>query len=336
MKIENDCFDHYIMVAPGSDYGVAMWSDLKKMENVIFLDYVVKPSNKLISILHHIHFSFSINQKIALPLQSLWSGFYSISRIKFERNQKYCLLFTDISACRTDSGYLRKLSKLPNITMVMVMVNVMASKKKLIMARIPFFHYVFSFDKTDCTKYHLYYYPAFYSRTEAKKPKTLTSDAFFVGASKGDRHKKIRILYERLKKRGGNPEFYLAGEKSEKDRLVGIHYDQWLSYRDVLGKVLSTNCLIEIMGEGQTGLTLRAMEAICYDKKLVTDNPAVKRLKFYSTGNILYTDNIAWADLDFICDRVPVSYNYQDEFSPVHFIAHFNGMVSEKQKKGAK
>lgn len=321
MRIQSNNFDKFIMVAPGSDYGIAMWSDIKNVDNATFLDYVIDSRNKFLKVLHHIHFSFGINSRVQLPLQRLWKKRYALEKMQISSNERICIIFTDISACRTDSKYLSYLHSLDNVTMVMVLVNVMNSKKKLINKRLSFFDQVYSFDKQDCEKYNFIYYPTFYSVTrESGDAQSIKSDAFFVGVSKGDRHETLCALFKSIQEKGGKPEFYISGYKNKSEQIQGIHYDQWLDYKDVLDHVMETNCVVEIMGAGQTGLTLRAMEAIVYNKKLLTNNRSIKSLRFYDSGFIQYFEKLSDIDVAFICRRENVDYQYAGEFSPIHLL----------------
>lgn len=321
MQIQNNCFDEFIMVAPGSDYGVAMWSDIKKIENAKFLDYVIESTNKAIQLLHHIHFSFYINSRIQLPFQSLWRKYYSLEKYGIDSRKRVCLLFTDISACRTDLSYLKRLHRCENITMVMVLVNVMHSKSKLLQKRLEFFDQIYSFDKVDCEKYNFLYHPTLYSKTTVSNDTlSISSDAFFVGVSKGNRYDILKVLFEKINDKGGKADFYINGIKDDVHHIDGIHYNEWLDYSTVLKNVVGTNCIIEIMGEGQSGLTLRAMEAIVYNKKLLTNNNSVKELSYYKSGYIQWFNDIKNVDIDFILDKEPVDYHYIGDFSPILFL----------------
>lgn len=321
MQLASKHFDEYIMVAPGSDYGVAMWSDIKNVENAVFLDYVIDSKSRVLQLLHHIHFSFGINSRVQLPLQQLWKHQYAINKLGIDPKKRVCIIFTDISACRTDVSYLKYLHELDNVTMVMVLVNVMESKHKLIEKRLSYFDQVYSFDRRDCEKYSFFYYPTFYSITrKTAENDAITSDAFFVGVSKGDRHSILKKLFHDIEKSGGKAEFYLSGVGQSEKHDEGIHYDQWLSYKDVLDRVMETNCVVEIMGKGQSGLTLRAMEAIVYNKKLLTNNESVKQLPFYESGYIQYFEDPDDINIGSIVNREAVDYGYNGEFSPIHLI----------------
>lgn len=329
MLIESKHFDQYVMVAPGSDYGIAMWSDLKKVDNVIFLDYVINTKSRLIRLCHHLHFSFGVNKKIQLPFQSIWKKKYSLEEVRISSDKKTCIIFTDVSACRTDAKYLKNLHKMNNVTMVMVLVNVMNSKNKLIANRLDCFDQIYSFDKHDCDKYGFIYHPTIYSVTRDNVDSKISeSDAFFVGVSKGNRHEFLKKLYQKIHERGGQSAFYISGVKNNSEKLEGICYDRWLSYKNVIEHLLKTNCIVEIMGPGQSGLTLRAMEAIVYNKKLLTNNESITSLRFYNSGFIKYFENVESVDIDFLINHSVVDYKYDGEFSPIHLLEKINEIAS--------
>ena len=155
----------------------------------------------------------------------------------------------------------------------------------------------------------------------------IETDAFFVGVSKGMRYCKLLKLQQSMEKEGLRTNFYISHVKSSDKPSGRIHLNKWLGYSEVLDNVMKTRCLVEIMGGNQDGLTLRAMEAICYNKLLLTDNPSVKSLPYYETGFIQYAEDIENADLAFLNPNTVVDYHYKGDFSPVHLITHINDVA---------
>lgn len=314
-------YDKYILVAPGSDYGKAMWEDINKIDNGCVLDKVIASDNKFINILHHIHFSFAINSRIKLPFQGIWKRTYSLNKIIFNENEQYCVIYTDISAGRTDRKYLEKLHNKKNVKVVLVMVNTMRHRKKVLDDKFKYFDRIFSFDMDDCRKYDFIYHPTNYSILNINQDVDILYDAFFVGVSKG-RQEELEKIFEWLKVAGANSSFYISGV--EKKNNPDIYYNQWLSYQEVLQHIEKSNCIVEVMENNQSGVTLRTMEAICYNKKLLTNNQSVKKLPFYKTGYIQVFEKLSDIDPEFVLDRKPVDYHYQGEFSPIHLLEHIN------------
>ena len=148
------------------------------------------------------------------------------------------------------------------------------------------------------------------------------TDAFFVGSYSVDRYKKLLRLFDLIKKANGKADFHIVGVPKSEKRVDGIIYNVPMTYKEVLQNIQKTNCIVEIMNAGQQGLTLRAMEAICYNKKVLTDNATVKELSYYSKGYIQYKNPITDIDLDYMLDRRKVDYEYKNDFSPIHLIEY--------------
>lgn len=318
-------FDHYYFIEPGSDYGEIMWRDIGLLEKATLLPTPIHSSNSLLQFLHHAHFSFAINKKVNLPFQTLWAKQYALSHIKFDDQKKYCVIYTDISACRTDTFYLEKLSQKKNIVMVMVMANVVASKEKLLKQRFKYFKYVFSWDKADVEKYGMVYHSTYYSRIEMPSKGTIESDCFFIGSSKG-RLEVLQEIHKRVTAAGGKAEFYITNVDKKDQTEPGIHYNYRLPYSTVLANDMASNCIIEVIAGNQVGQTLRAEEAIIGNKKLLTNNVYMKDNPYYKTGFIRVFKELCDEDIDFIMRKEDVEYNYQDDYSPILLIDHINSL----------
>lgn len=316
-------FDEYIMVAPGSDYGRAMWSDIGCLENAQLLDSAMDSENKLLRAAHHAHFSFGVNRRIQLPFQNMWKKYYSLEKVCIRPERRYCIIFTDISAGRTDAEYLKNLSAKPNVSLVMILVNTMARMEGILRSRFPYFDKVFTFDNKDAEKYGFIHHGQNYSVTSCKRGCSVKFDAFFVGVAK-ERLKTLTAIYVHIKRNGGSAAFFISGVKKNLVKNNGIRYNQWVEYKDVLKYIAHSNCIVEVVDDNQEGMTLRAMEAICYNKRLLTNNKAVENSPFYKSGFIKVFSSVKDIDMDFVKDRSPVDYHYNNEFSPIHFIEHIN------------
>ncbi len=134
-----------------------------------------------------------------------------------------------------------------------------------------------TFDSSDAEKYNMYYYPQFY-RSYPKEMKQIEKsdfDFFFCGRDKG-RREMIDYFQERLSK-FGKCKFILIPEKNA----------DYFTYFDYLDVVKKAKVLCEICQEGQSGLTIRALEAVFHGKKLITTNVGIKSMDFYNPNNIL-------------------------------------------------
>lgn len=328
IKIDNCPFDKIFFVAPGSDYGYAMWEDIQHIENAVLYYKPLKSNNKVINFLHHLHFSFALNNKITLPIQNIWEKQYSIAIDNFEKGKQYCVIYTDISACRTDVAFLKKLHFFTNVKMILIHVNVVENKKKLLQCRWDFFDDIYTFDKNDSKKYNMRYYPANYSMKKVSSSQKIIYDAFFVGNSKG-RLNVLNSIYDKITQQKGNCLFYIANVKRNEQKTNGVIYNKWLSYSDILSRISETNCIVEVLANKQSGITLRTMEAIVYGKKLLTNNPQIKNTKYFKSGNIQYFSDPDDIDINFILDHNVNSYDYNDDFSPINLIS----CICEKNRR---
>lgn len=321
----NGGFDHYYFVEPGSDYGKIMWQDIGLLNNATLIPNPIHSENLLLRFFHHAHFSFAVNKRINLPFKSIWRNLYSLSKIDFKEDKKYCVIYTDISACRTDVRYLEMLSKKNNIVMIMVMANVVDSKEKILKQRFRFFKYIISWDRSDVEKYGMVYHPNYYSQISMPSKSTADSDCFFIGSSKG-RLGILQEIHRRVTAAGGKADFYITDVEKKDQTEKGIHYNQRLPYSAVLANDMATNCIIEVIAGNQVGQTLRAEEAIIGNKKLLTNNIFMKENPYYKTGFIRVFTELSDEDINFIMRKEEVDYDYKDDYSPILLIDHINAL----------
>ena len=316
-------FEHYYFVEPGSDYGRIMWRDIGLLDKATLLPTPIHSENRLLQFLHHAHFSFAVNGKVSLPFQGIWKNQYALSHVEFKEDKKYCVIYTDISACRTDVRYLASLHARPNVVMIMVMANVVASKEKLLKARFKCFDRIFSWDRGDVARYGMLYYAPCYSRIDMPKEEGEGSDCFFIGSAKG-RLGILQRLHKMVGEAGGKAEFYITGVKKAEQTEPDIHYNRRLPYKTVLARDMASNCIIEVIAGNQVGQTLRAEEAIIGNKKLLTNSQEMKDNPYYKTGFIRVFSEPTPEDIAFIMTKTDVDYHYADDYSPIKLIDRIN------------
>ena len=68
---------------------------------------------------------------------------------------------------------------------------------------------------------------------------------------------------------------------------------------------MSSKAVLDIVQEGQIGLTIRTMETLCLHKKLITNNKDIVNYDFYNKNNIFIIGVDSFDDLKlFINTRV--------------------------------
>lgn len=137
-----------------------------------------------------------------------------------------------------------------------------------------------SFDLNDCRNYGFKKNNQFYFRTDLHKCQC-SSDVFFAGKDKG-RYEQLRELYCDFIKAGLKVDFTIVTNKYNDEFCV----KELLSYETILDKIENTKCIVEIIKSGQSGLSVRVLEALFYNKKLITNNQLIIKEAFYHPDNI--------------------------------------------------
>lgn len=188
-----------------------------------------------------------------------------------------------------------------------------------------------SYDEEEVKKYHFdFYYPEIESKIDfSDLDMTPTCDVFFAGAAK----KRLPVLleaYDYLTAHGIRCHFIIMDAKGgEAEKREGIEYThELIPYREMLIHSLRCKCMLEINQDGAIGMTSRFLEAVMYNKKLITNSLAVKDSPFYKQQYIRLFDKITEVDPSFVLDDAPVDYGYRNKFSPIGLIEHIDEVIS--------
>lgn len=151
-------------------------------------------------------------------------------------------------------------------------------------------------------------------------------DFYFIGANKG-RQEILEQLAENLEQLKLKYKFEIFGTSNLSDNYKGIvSLKQKIDYYQVLENIKESRVIVEINKKSQSGLTLRALEALFYGKKLVTNNVNIKSYDFYNDSNI-YILGEERENLKEFLDREykPIPLDIVKKFS-------FNNWLSEISK----
>lgn len=297
-----------------------MYADLLKKDCLFDIKEIPKfqKMNKLFTFLRKMHFNDRINRHLWLPFKKIWDKYYYLNSYQFNKSESYWIIFLNgIFRNYYSIHYLNSLKKEhSNVHLALVMydstTNPYAKRVKMM---FECFDKIFSFDKADCQKYKFEYIYSTLSKPEfIKKNKEKESDIFFVGSASG-RLELLHSCMEKIINKISNYKFYITGVL-EKDKKLPITYNCPISYSDTLEYSFNTNCIFEVVKPGQTGITLRTCEAIIFNKKLLTNNKAIKDTPFYNEKYMSVFENENDIDMDFLSQKMEINYNYEDWFSP--------------------
>lgn len=159
-----------------------------------------------------------------------------------------------------------------------------------------------SFDPNDCEKYGMKFNHQFYFKSLIQKKNVLLYDIYFCGSDVG-RGEKLTLLYNDFCKCGLKVLFQIV--HPEYEGIPPEIKSPKISYQTMLDNVAKSRCLLEITRKGQTGPTLRLMEALFNKKKVITTNSNVIYEPFYNPQNIFI---IGERPLDELRDFVKSDY----------------------------
>jgi hypothetical protein len=185
---------------------------------------------------------------------------------------------------------------------------------------------IFSFDEQDCLTYHLKYNPDFLAapyligkNQESVEIASPLPRVFFIGGIK-DRKERLLLLKKKFDMLNIKNEIIIVDTN---DRNCSF-----MPYMDILTEVRKSSILLDVVKEGQVGLTQRELEALYFHKKLITDNQHIKSRKYYDTNNIFIIDysreNILEGITDFLSlPYVPLKKEIIDFYSMENWLMRF-------------
>ncbi|MBR6123425.1 hypothetical protein IKQ19_07515 [Candidatus Saccharibacteria bacterium] len=158
---------------------------------------------------------------------------------------------------------------------------------------------LWSFDPADCKKYGMRYNHQYYFKTLIKKSECCKWDVFFCGSDCG-RGKMLTDLYRKMLELNLKVNFKIVYPQDKNIPLETV--SKLLNYEEIRECNLNSKAILEIPRPGQSGATLRLMEALFLNKKVITNNPNVKEEPFYREKNIFILGERSIDDLKSFVD----------------------------------
>jgi hypothetical protein len=124
---------------------------------------------------------------------------------------------------------------------------------------------------------------------------TLLYDVFFIGINKGNRIEQIEKIKEMFILNKITYNILISSFNKKQYKTQPEIYSPPLKYTEVLNEIQKAKAILDIVKPGQSGITQREMEALCFGKKLLTNNTFVKKRDYY------YPENIYIMDFDDPC-----------------------------------
>ena len=204
-------------------------------------------------------------------------------------------------------------------------INCAVSKNAYYLQRKNVFDIVYTVDFSDALKYNIIFWPTLYSVDKQFANAVTNHDIYFCGVSKDRCELLLQILQDSIMQGVRIGMDIICYEDADKyqnyKKVINIRTpEQYLRYPEVLKHELSANCILEIVQKGQAALTLRAYEAVVYNKKLLTNNKTILNFKYYDPRYMKYFEKVDDIDWDWVTHEEIVDYGYEGDFSPTYLL----------------
>lgn len=236
----------------------------------------------------------------------------------------------------------------PDARMVLMLWDSVANKVNTL-EKLEFFDEVFSFDKQDCNRFGLTFRPLFYDVEYdqiAKETTPLVYDLFFVGTVHSDRYRILKEVKKQFEQNGHKVFYFMylpsklmyyqrkhmtndfAGSEISEFSFVGMPSEE------LTAKLKQSRAVVDIQHPLQTGLTMRTIEMLGANKKLITTNTDIQHYDFYHPNNICIVDrdNIVVPTEFMVTPYAPVDEKVKDRYSIAYFVLEVLGLAGEKEQ----
>ena len=309
-----------ILVLQAFTMASILYKDLIEDKNTTVIYVNDNDKGKLVRSIRSAHTCLRAAQYGELPLKEYW--YRKILLDHYSDGDVF--IFQLDSAMRVglkNLEYLRKLN-IPSYLILLDSVNAhswtMKYGRKYVFSKV--WKKIASFDFSDCINYGFTYLEyAYYSLIPMRYKETTNYDLYYAGRLK-EKDTRTDIIKHIANRVNGRIKFkvILTGIKKKKIEVENANiYKSNLPYEKILENVMDSNCILELLQPGQSNQTVRYFEAVCYGKKLLTNNPNLDKLPFYNSQYMRKINTVEEIDLDWVRKKEYVNYNYDNSFSPL-------------------
>lgn len=291
--------------------------------------------NNLLNFLFRFHTSRRVNNVFRIPYQSIWSR-KCIGQLGFEDvNKPICFVFAVSLSRYYDMSFFDYIKNhYENCKIVLILRDIV----NIYLSGIPggsveklyrVFDEIYTINEYDVIKYGFKPINVMCSQYPIKEDESIPhSDVVFIGKVK-DRLETINYIYAELTNKGLICDFTLLRDEGQLNVMSGIRViDKPMEYEEMLRRTIRAKCILEVTQKSISSMSSRCLEALCYNKKLITDVKSVERLKYYDPRYIQVFDSPEEIDVDFIKRTEKVDYHYDGYYSPINLLKKIDADLS--------
>lgn len=303
---------------PDGYYTICL-QELESCESIRIVSQPLDYTPHLLRIIYSMHNSAKIAKKVRLPLKSCWYPFYF--RNDFKDDKPLCFIILSRSLPFSYLEYLKNHYRGSKLVLMHRDLLKVCERCAPGLVNNPLFDLEMTFDQGESKQYGFPHFNEFESKIDITIKDTPECDVFFAGKGK-DRLPLLLAAYDHITQAGLTCHYYLTGvPQCNRIQFPGITYaDHFMTYREMLYHTVNSRCILEINQGGADGYTSRFLEAVMYNKRLLTNNFFIKNSPFYNSGYIQCFENASEIDPEFIRASGLVDYHYNGEFSPYRMV----------------
>ncbi|WP_336220093.1 lipopolysaccharide biosynthesis protein [Citrobacter amalonaticus] len=143
---------------------------------------------------------------------------------------------------------------------------------------------------------------------------------YFLGKDK-NRLSTLMPLAKKLLSFGAVLDFNIVRDNTTNDDSAYL-IDNPLSYKENLNRALASDIIVDITQENQSGWTLRILEALYFNKKVITNNKSILNSEIYTKERFFILDVDIWDEFDYFINspKTPVPQDILYRYSPEHML----------------
>ena len=333
-----------ILFIPTAEISYSKYEDLFLDERVEVHRIMPIITNRVLSTIRKVHLSSRINNLMKLPFKQVWHT--GLDDVMWEKDVRYHVVFFSDCFRALPLSVWKKLRGAYSVVFSTFLQNGINSyryqrnhMREAIMEfeREVGFRYIFTNHPADAREYGYIYCDYDYSVMDSGDV-DIGNDKYvdlYLINNVQDRYNTFVNVYEVLRNNDVKCKYSMVGvDKKRQVYADEIEYNKRIPYKEVVANIQKCNCILEVLGKGQSGASCHYYEAVCYNKKLLTDNKDVVNMPFYNPEYIHVFDRPEDIDCNWIKERIHVDYGYDGRFSPTHLIDKIMELEEQKEAQG--
>lgn len=249
----------------------------------------------------------------------LFDGKYALSHCDFDSHEENdVVIFNSALLHYYSAAYFERLRrKHPSIRYILYIIDPMPDGLwREIQDVIGVFDEVITIHPYNCRKYGFRYLPYAYAKPEETEQTADIADTelFYCGVLDDYRLTLIDEIVKQCESHHVEFDFWMKPYENNPIHNSHVHYSV-IPYEENVQRLRKAKCILEVMHKGYVGITQRYLEAVFYNKKLLSNNQEIKELPYYDPRYMQYFEKVEDIDWEWLHSDQKVDYRYQDDFS---------------------